>query len=210
MKKNVVTIIFLFLIIFVTLMFGQEFEGFALIDQTDPDGPSNQNNGTYFTRKDGIDNIFSKFKEMYQSIRNRYGNAIDACLNAKVTSNDGSLRDKTDIEKAECQIRHNLDEQDSRVNLNKITQMATLATNGPLSGLKTTKTQHDATKATISATNETNKATRQELDQKMSEMLNDETGMKLESETKRNAAVYTSIVGTVLAATVLYYIFLNF
>ena len=205
MKKNVVTIIFLFLVIFVTLMFGQDVEGFGLLyDQTDPDGPSNQNNGTYFTRKVGIDNIFSKFKEMSQAIRNRYGNAIDACLNAKP---DNLPRDKTDAEKAECRFNNiTLDATSST----EIAAMQTLAANPTLSALKITRAQHDATKATISATNASNKETRQELDQKMSEMLNDKIGMKLESETKRSAATYTSIVGTVLAATALYYIFLNF
>lgn len=205
MKKNVVTIIFLFLVIFVTLMFGQDVEGFA-ISQTDYDA-NVSNSGTYFTRKDGSDNIFSKFKEMSQAIRNRYGNAIDTCLNAQIGN---PPRDKTDREKADCQVDHPLDELGSRANITKIAEMATLATNGPLSLLKIPTPTHDATKATISATNASNKATRQELDRKMSEMLNDKIGMKLESETKRSAATYSSIVGTVLAATALYYIFLNF
>lgn len=202
MKKNVVTIIFLFLIIFVTLMFGQDVEGFA-ISQTDYDATVS-NSGTYFTRKDGSDNIFSRFKEMSQAIRDRYRGGIDACLNAKMGN---PPRDKTDAEKADCRFNDiTLDATSST----KIAATQILATNPTLSLLKIPTPTHDATKATISATNASNKETRQELDQKMSEMLNDKIGMKLESETKRSAATYTSIVGTVLAATALYYIFLNF
>ena len=200
MKKNVVTIIFLFLVIFVTLMFGQDVEGFDLpYDQTDYDATVS-NSGTYFTRKDGSDNIFSKFKEMSQAIRDKYRGEIDTCLN-NANTNSG---------RADCRFNNITLDATSSTEIAAMQTLATLAANPTLSALKIPTPTHDATKATISATNASNKATRQELDQKMSEMLNDKIGMKLESETKRSAATYTSIVGTVLAATALYYIFLNF
>jgi hypothetical protein len=68
---------------------------------------------------------------------------------------------------------------------------------------------HDSNKQTILDTNKSNRIIQRQLDRKMSEMLSDKSGIKLESATKENSTMYVNILWTVLAATTLYYIFIR-
>lgn len=199
MNKNITSIIFLFFVIFMTLMFGQDIEGFDAIDQTDGTGSSGiVGQGTYFTKENGTgDSIFSTYASLSQAIKTNYA-TVDNCLTGA----------QTNAAKALC-LTTLISVAPSATTQTKMATLATLATNQPLISLQVLPATHAATQATISAKNATNVTMQQELDRKMSEMLDEKTGMKLESAAKYNAATYTSIMWTVLATTALYYIFVK-
>jgi hypothetical protein len=216
MTKNVVTIIFLFLIIFVTLMFGQNVEQFDVIDQTDPNGPSNKNNGTYYTKENanGV-SVFSAMKDFSTNINRANKTAepiLKECLDDATKSVDQV--DQVDQKNA-CIAIYNaamkmpvINDVNFWTNANGSYQkLLTAATANPT--LKQSPATHATTQANISATNATNKETQQDLDRKMSEMLNDNTGINLESLAKQNSTMYINIAFTVLATTALYYIFVK-
>jgi len=202
MTKNVVTIIFLFLIIFVTLMFGQNVEQFDVIDQTDPNGPSNKNNGTYYTKETNGVSVFSAMKDFSTDI-NRANKTAEPIL--KECLNDETK--KVEYKDA-CIITYNAAmKMTSNFWNGSYKKLLTAATANPT--LKQSPATHATIQATISATNATNKETQQDLDRKMSEMLNDNTGINLESLAKQNSTMYINITFTVLATTALYYIFVK-
>lgn len=208
MKKNVVTIIFLFLVIFVTLMFGQDVEQFDAIEQTDGTGGSAINGrGTYYT-KENVNGV-SVFSAM-----NEFSTDINGVANGKA---------KTDLTQCLGDTNKSVDQKNTCItSYNTAMKMQGAFWTNPTgsynklltaarqnSNLTQSPATHATTQANILAKNATNKETQQDLDRKMSEMLNDNTGMKLESLTKQNSAMYINIAGTVLATTALYYIFVK-
>jgi hypothetical protein len=222
MKKNIVTIIFLFSLIFVTLMFGQDVEGFDLIDQTDPNGPSGKNNGTYFTKETNGVSVFSALKDFSNAIRDKVNNysttkgattttSIKAnFLNCIETVNAGNSEYKP-AERQECYNTHyktQLQSFGSSTFTNGAGKNLLDAVNKN-TGIKVTTQDHDSNKQTILDTNKSNIRIQRQLDRKMSEMLSDKSGIKLESATKENSTMYVNILWTVLAATTLYYIFIR-
>jgi hypothetical protein len=224
MKKNVVTIIFLFSLIFVTLMFEQEAEGFV-------DLPYAQTkNDTYFTKetKVGQENVsvFSALGDFSNEIRdkvNNYEAEITTITNgvATTTKQTGGIKpileiclnnstDKT--EKEMCYRTHYETQMQSIGNKifdingsgNKLADAVNRNTDK-----RVTKDQYETTKSHVQNTYNSNRQIQLDLDRKMNEMLNDKSGMKLESATKQSSAMYLSILGTVLATTALYYIFIR-
>jgi hypothetical protein len=211
MNKNITSIVFLFFVIFVALMFGQDIEGFAVIDQTDGTGSSGiTGHGTYFTKETGTGtnavSVFSAMKEFSNDI-NVVANGADKtdltqCLNDATKNN---------ADKSMCVTRYN-----TLMNMpsgfwtdatGSYKKLLSAATRNPT--LKQSQTTHATTQANISDKNAINKALQQELDRKMSDMLDDKTGMKLESAAKQNSTMYVNIALTVLATTALYYIFVK-
>jgi hypothetical protein len=207
MKKNAVTIIFLFLVIFVTLMFGQDVEQFAAIDQTDGTGSYNKlGQGTYYTKENanGV-SVFSAMKDFSTDIN---------VVNERAKTNLTQCLDSSAIKDA-CITNYNTDMQMPANNSvsfwadNNRSYQKLLTAAGQNSNLTQSPATHATTQATISATNATNKETQQDLDRKMSEMLNDNAGINLESLTKQNSTMYLNMAFTVLATTALYYIFVK-
>ena len=212
MKKNAVTIIFLFLVIFVTLMFGQDVEQFATIDQTDGTGSSGRDGqGTYYTKENATDvSVFSAMRE--------FSNEINGVANGQAkTILQTCLGDanKTVGQKNTCIANYNAAIKMPTINnvnfwtnpTGSYQKLLTAARQN--SNLTQSPATHATTQATISATNATNKETQQDLDRKMSEMLNDNAGINLESLTKQNSTMYLNMAFTVLATTALYYIFVK-
>ena len=205
MKKNVITIIFLFSLIFVTLMFEQEAEGFDL--------PYAQTkNGTYFTKETNVNgenvSVFSALGDFSNEIRNNVDNYettgiknnLEKCL--KDYPNDTKMCYDTHYE----------------------TQMQTIGDNSFKNGgagerlvaaanrnanIRVTNDVYEREKSNLQNTYTSNRQIQLDLDRKMYEMLNDKSGMKLESATKQSSAMYVSILGTVLATTALYFIFIK-
>lgn len=194
MKKNIVTIIFLFSLIFVTLMFGQEVEGFNLpYTQTE--------NGTYFTKETGGVSVFSAFGDFSQKINGvglgQARTTLIECLNDTT---------KTDTDKNFCYKAYS-DAMQTSINDADIATLKTVFNRN--SAIRVSNDQHETTKRVISETNQSNRNTQLDLDRKMSEMLTDKSGIKLESATKQNSTMYVNILWTVLAATALYFIFIK-
>ena len=204
MKNNVVTIIFLFLVIFVTLMFGQDIEQFATIDQTDGTGSSGRvGQGTYYTKENATGvSVFSAMREFSNEINGVANGTAKTTLQTCLEGSGSKDACITNYNNA-----MNMPTNFWTDNARSYNTLLSAATANPT--LKQSSATHATTQANISATNATNKETQQDLDRKMSEMLNDNTGMKLESLTKQNSAMYINIAGTVLATTALYYIFVK-
>ena len=204
MKNNVVTIIFLFLVIFVTLMFGQDIEQFATIDQTDGTGSSGRvGQGTYYTKENATGvSVFSAMREFSNEINGVANGTAKTTLQTFLEGSGSKDACITNYNNA-----MNMPTNFWTDNARSYNTLLSAATANPT--LKQSSATHATTQANISATNATNKETQQDLDRKMSEMLNDNTGMKLESLTKQNSAMYINIAGTVLATTALYYIFVK-
>jgi hypothetical protein len=195
MKKNVVTIIFLFSLIFVTLMFGQEIEGFDSLPHTQTE------NGTYFTKETGGVSVFSAFGDFSQKI-----NGVG--LGQAKTDLQSCLTDatKTQRDKEYCYTNYSAAIQTSINNADVATLETVFNRNNDM---RVSNAVHESTKNLISETNQSNRNNQLDLDRKMSEMLTDKSGIKLESATKQSSALYISILWTVLAATALYFIFIR-
>lgn len=198
MKKNVVTIIFLFSLIFVTLMFGQEVEGFDSLPhtQTDPNGQ----NGTYFTKETGGVSVFSAFGDFSQKINGvGLGQAktdLQSCLNTESTTDGKDM----------CYSKYS-DLIKTSINNADVATLETVFNRN--NNMRVSNAQYETTKNEISEMNQSNRNNQLDLDRKMSEMLTDKSGIKLESATKQSSALYISILWTVLAATALYFIFIR-
>lgn len=207
MKKNAVTIIFLFLVIFVTLMFGQDVEQFAVIDQTDGTGSYNKHGqGTYYTKENANGtSVFSAMKDFSTDI-----NGVTEIVKTNLTQCLDSSATKD-----ACITNYNTDMQMPTINGvsfwadNNRSYQKLLTAARQNSNLTQSPATHATTQATISDTNATNKETQQDLDRKISEMLNDNAGINLESLTKQNSTMYLNMAFTVLATTALYYIFVK-
>lgn len=222
MKKNIVTIIFLFFVIFVTLMFGQDVEQFDVIDQTDPNGPSGKNNGTYFTKETSVNNVnvsvFSALKDFSNEIRNNVNNYETTGIK---TNLENCLKDNNN-DKLMCYNTHyttqmqSIGQRSFDINgsgagkklvdaVNRNTKPPT-ATKDP-TDIRVTNDEYETTKSYVKTTYRSNRQIQLDLDRKMNEMLSEKSGIKLDSATKQNSTMYVGILWTVSAATALYYIF---
>ncbi len=214
MKKNVITIVFLFSLIFVTLMFDQEAEGFDL-------PYAETKNGTYFTKETNVNgenvSVFSALKDFSNEIRDNVNNyettGIKTNLEYCLTKNP---EDKTGCYNTHYKTQMQSIGQKSFENgagkklvdaVNRNTKPPT-ATKDP-TDIRVTKDEYEIEKSNLQRTHSSNRQIQLDLDRKMYEMLNDKSGMKLESATKQSSAMYISILGTVLATTALYFIFIK-
>lgn len=218
MKKNIVTIIFLFSLIFVTLMFGQNVEGFDRVElpyaQTDPNGQ----NGTYFTKETNGVSVFSALKDFSNAIRDKV-NTYSTTSGGVTTIGIEQSFDKcikipnaTQAERDQCYRTH-------YENQLKSFGSSIFSSGGAgeklkdavdkNANIKVTEDDYKKNKDHILETNNSNRKIQRQLDRKMSEMLSDKSGIKLESATKENSTMYVNILWTVLAATTLYYIFIR-
>ena len=212
MKKNVITIVFLFSLIFVTLMFGQEVEGFAYnYVQTDPNG----GNGTYFTKETSGVSVFSALNDFSKRIN-------DVGLGQAKTNLQTCLDDTTASpnDKQMCYNNYSLAIQSS-INFTEANNKGKILvdavnrnTMAPLSDGKMDPTDirvsndaHESNKLHVKTTYRSNRQIQLDLDRKMNEMLSEKSGIKLDSATKQNSTMYVGILWTVSAATALYYIF---
>lgn len=208
MKKNVITIVFLFSLIFVTLMFGQEVEGFAY-------NYAQTNNGTYFTKETGGVSVFSALTDFSKRIN-------DVGLGPAKTDLQTCLEDntKSNLDKRLCYNNYSLAIQSSinftdANNKGKILVDAVKRnTMAPLSDgkmdpndIRVGNDEHESNKLYVQNTYRSNRQIQLDLDRKMNEMLSEKSGIKLDSATKQNSTMYVGILWTVSAATALYYIF---
>jgi hypothetical protein len=230
MKKNIVTIIFLFSVIFVTLMFGQDVEGFSYnYNQTDPTGGS----GTYFTKETNGVSVFSALGDFSNAIRDRINNYsttttkkinnvdttivtngiknnLETCLTDN--PNDKKMCYDTHYKTQLQSIGNNIFTNGAGKNLVDAVNRNTMApANGTLhpDDIRVSNVNHESKRKAISETNQSNRQIQLDLDRKMNEMLTDKSGIKLESATKQNSTMYVGILWTVSAATALYYIFIK-
>lgn len=212
MKKNIVTIIFLFSVIFAALMFGQDVEGFDLpYPQTD--------NGTYFTKETGGVNVFSALKDFSNEIRDNINNYettgiktnLENCL--KSNNNDKQMCYNTHYKTQLNSIGINSFNNGAGKNLVDAVNRNTKAplSNGDMdpTDIRVSNNNYETTKSHVKNTYTSNRQIQLDLDRKMNEMLTDKSGIKLESATKENSTMYMSILWTVSAATALYYIFIK-
>ena len=222
MKKNVITIVFLFSLIFVTLMFGQDVEQFEAIDlpydQTDPNGPSGKNNGTYFTKETSVNNVnvsvFSALKDFSDAIRNNVNNYETTGIKTNLENCLGN----NDNDKLMCYNTHYKTQMQSigqnSFDINgagagkKLVDAVNRNTTAP-TDIRVTNDKYETTKSYVKDTYRSNRQIQLDLDRKMNEMLTDKSGIKLESATKQNSTMYVGILWTVSAATALYYIFIK-
>jgi hypothetical protein len=229
MKKNIVTIIFLFSVIFVTLMFGQDVEGFSYnYNQTDPTGGS----GTYFTKETNGVSVFSALGDFSNAIRDRINN-YSTTTTKKINNVDTTIVTngiKNNLEtcltnypndKKMCYDTHYKTQLQSIGNdifangagknlvdaVNRNTKPPT-ETKDP-TDIRVTNDEYETTKLHVQNTYNSNRQIQLDLDRKMNEMLTDKSGIKLESATKQNSTMYVGILWTVSAATALYYIFIK-
>lgn len=209
MKKNVITIVFLFSLIFVTLMFEQEAEGFAY-------NYAQTNNGTYFTKETGGVSVFSALNDFSKSI-NDVGlgpakTTLQTCLDDTKASPTASPNDKQ-----MCYNNYSLAIQSFTDANNKgkiLVDAVNRNTMAPLSDgkmdpndIRVSNDAHESNKLYVQNTYRSNRQIQLDLDRKMNEMLSEKSGIKLDSATKQNSTMYVGILWTVSAATALYYIF---
>ena len=211
MKKNIVTIIFLFFVIFVTLMFGQEVEGFDYnYAQTDPNG----GNGTYFTKETGGVSVFSALNDFSNEIRNNVNNYeitgiktnLENCLGNN--DNDKLMCYNTHYKTQMQSISQNSFDINGAGAGKKLVE-AVYRNTKPPTDIRVTNDKYETTKSYVKDTYRSNRQIQLDLDRKMNEMLTDKSGIKLESATKQNSTMYVGILWTVSAATALYYIFIK-
>ena len=226
MKKNIVTIIFLFSLIFVTLMFGQNVEGFDRVElpyaQTDPNGQ----NGTYFTKETNGVSVFSALKDFSNAIRdkvNNYSTTTGITTTTSIKTNFENciktVNDSTDSDTNKKSQRDQCYRTHYETQLKSLNNSSIFSSGGAgeklrnavdkNANIKVKEDDYKKNKDHILETNNSNRKIQRQLDRKMSEMLSDKSGIKLESATKENSTMYVNILWTVLAATTLYYIFIR-
>jgi hypothetical protein len=216
----VITIVFLFSLIFVTLMFEQEAEGFDLpYAQTE--------NGTYFTKETAVNgknvSVFSALKDFSNEIRDNVNN-YETTTTKKINNVDTTIVTNGIKNNLETCLTDYPNAKTMCYDTHYKTQMQSIGDNSFKNGgagerlvdavnrnanIRVTKDEYEIEKSNLQRTHSSNRQIQLDLDRKMYEMLNDKSGMKLESATKQSSAMYISILGTVLATTALYFIFIK-